>query len=147
MNEAQIKHMVNRFLNWKLPEGFNPDGGVILDKAYIQSLPASYPGPSGTNLLDAMQADAMVRHMLDGLPLAAMNEEMVRGVKGLLDVYAPETFNLEMAATVTSCAISGMRLPDEKLPKVSVGYRTDDSDRVPADLEQGERDDEAAPRL
>jgi hypothetical protein len=24
--------------------------------------------PSGTNLLNAQQADAMVRHMLDGLP-------------------------------------------------------------------------------
>ena len=28
MNEAQIKHMVERFLQWKLPEDFHPDAGV-----------------------------------------------------------------------------------------------------------------------
>lgn len=26
MTDDQIKHMVNRFLGWKLPENFNPDG-------------------------------------------------------------------------------------------------------------------------
>lgn len=38
--------------------------------------------------------------------------------------------------------ISGMRLPDEKLPKVSVGYRTDDSDRVPAEIEDETENDQ-----
>lgn len=28
MTEAQIKHMVNRFLSWKLPDNFNPDAGI-----------------------------------------------------------------------------------------------------------------------
>lgn len=68
MTEDDIKHMVNRFLAWKLPTNFNPDGGITVDKAYLDRLPASYPGPSGTNLFDATQAEAMVRHMLDGLP-------------------------------------------------------------------------------
>ena len=26
MNDEQIKHMVNRFLGWKLPDDFHPDG-------------------------------------------------------------------------------------------------------------------------
>jgi hypothetical protein len=28
MTDAQIKHMTERFLGWKLPENFNPDGGI-----------------------------------------------------------------------------------------------------------------------
>lgn len=69
MREDQIKHMVDRFLTWRLPDNFAPDGGVSFQ-------PIGNPGtanqymrePSGTNLLDAVQADAMVRHMLAGLP-------------------------------------------------------------------------------
>lgn len=60
MTEAQIKHMVDRFLGWKLPrDNFNPDCGISFDKKHE---------PSGTNLLNAQQADAMVRYMIDGLP-------------------------------------------------------------------------------
>lgn len=69
MTEDQIKHMVNRFLAWKLPENFNPDGGVTFKKTFNEHLsPPSKHEPSGTNLLGADQATAMVRHMLEGLP-------------------------------------------------------------------------------
>ena len=69
MTDEQIKHMVNRFLGWRLPENFHPDGGVSFKRTYNDGTP--YQGrrePSGTNLLDATQAEAMVRHMVDGLP-------------------------------------------------------------------------------
>lgn len=65
MTEQQIKHMVDRFLNWNLPENFNPDAGVSYARP---NYPASWPGPMGTNLLDAQQADAMVRHMIEDMP-------------------------------------------------------------------------------
>lgn len=69
MTDAQIKHMVDRFLAWKLPESFNPDGGVTFTKFANQGTPYQHKyEPSGTNILDARQADAMVRYMLDGLP-------------------------------------------------------------------------------
>jgi len=60
MDDAQIKAMVERFLQWKLPPDFAPDGGI----AYTQ--PAGHPDhhPVGTNLLTYVQAEAMVRHML-----------------------------------------------------------------------------------
>lgn len=62
MTEDQIKHMVNRFLSWKLPLDFRPDAG-------ISYTPLSYKmPPSGTNLFDAAQADAMVRYMIEGMP-------------------------------------------------------------------------------
>jgi hypothetical protein len=66
MTEAQIKYMVDRFLGWHLPKNFNPDGGISAAR------PNYGPGvewtPSGTNLFDATQTDAMVRHMIEGMP-------------------------------------------------------------------------------
>ena len=69
MTEDQIKHMTDRFLSWKLPETFSPDGGISFKKTYNEH--TAYPmkhEPTGTNLLDATQAEAMVRHMIEGLP-------------------------------------------------------------------------------
>lgn len=71
MNEEQIKHMVNRFLGWKLPEDFRPDAGISFKPTFNEH--TAHPQrhePSGTNLFDYMQAEAMVRHMLVGLPLS-----------------------------------------------------------------------------
>jgi hypothetical protein len=62
MEEEQIKHMVSKFLGWKLPEDFHPDAGI----EYHENLLA--PQPIGTNLFTATQAEAMVRHMLQDLP-------------------------------------------------------------------------------
>jgi hypothetical protein len=68
MTDDQIKHMVNRFLAWRLPESFNPDCGISFTSLFNQhsDLPSPHE-PTGTNLFDATQAEAMVRHMLDGL--------------------------------------------------------------------------------
>lgn len=60
MTDEQIKQMVERFLAWKLPSDFSPDGGITF-------APTSQ-APTGTNLLNFTQATAMVRHMLEGLP-------------------------------------------------------------------------------
>lgn len=69
MTDNQIKHMVDRFLSWKLPENFNPDAGISFKKFYNEHMtPPSKSEPSGTNLFDATQADAMVRYMVEGMP-------------------------------------------------------------------------------
>ena len=71
MTEAQIKHMVEQFLRWKLPENFNPDGGITFAPAYRNGTPqGGKHEPVGTNLLTYQQADAMVRAMLVDLPTA-----------------------------------------------------------------------------
>jgi hypothetical protein len=65
--EKLIKHMVSRFLGWKLPENFNPDGGISFKPTFNEH--TAYPmkhGPTGTNLFDAMQAEGMIRYMLEG---------------------------------------------------------------------------------
>lgn len=70
MTEAQIKHMVDRFLGWKLPESFNPDGGISFKKTHSEQGPLGPQKyePIGTNVFDAEQATAMVLHMIEGMP-------------------------------------------------------------------------------
>lgn len=70
LSDAQIKHMVERFLAWKLPEDFNPDGGISFTRWHSQHGPfgPQKNEPVGTNVLDYGQAEGMVRHMLEGLP-------------------------------------------------------------------------------
>lgn len=69
MTDAQIKHMTDRFLGWRLPEGFSPDGGISFTPDY--NVGTASPGkhqPIGTNLFTASQAEAMVRFMAEGMP-------------------------------------------------------------------------------
>lgn len=63
-----VKHMVNRFLWWRLPEDFHPDCGIHFDAyAAINMNPRNTRyEPVGTNLFTATQAEEMVRHMLEG---------------------------------------------------------------------------------
>lgn len=74
MREDQIKHMVGRFLGWRLPDNFNPDGGISFkrefNEEYMAKLgkPPMRNEPTGTNLFDATQAEAMIRHILEGMP-------------------------------------------------------------------------------
>lgn len=69
MTNDQIKHMVNRFLCWKLPEHFRPDAGISFEPDYNVGTPWPMKHePSGTNLFDAKQAEVMIRHLIDGLP-------------------------------------------------------------------------------
>ncbi len=60
MTDEQIKHMVNRFLMWQLPDDFAPDAGIKYER--ILNL-----RPVGTNLLTASQAEQMVRFMAGDL--------------------------------------------------------------------------------
>ncbi len=68
--EEQIKQMVTRFLGWKLPEDFHPDDGISFEPFFNvewnakQGKPPQRRTPTGTNLFNATQAEAMVRYML-----------------------------------------------------------------------------------
>lgn len=69
MNEAQIKHMVSRFLAWRLPKDFSPDNGIVYTRPnYLPNVDAT---PTGTNLFDGVQAEAMVRHMIESVWILA----------------------------------------------------------------------------
>lgn len=68
MTEEQIKHMAERFLGWRLPEDFNPDGGISFKRFFNEHLPTpSKSEPVGTNLFTYDQAVAMLRYLAEGL--------------------------------------------------------------------------------
>lgn len=77
MTDEQIKHMTERFLMWRLPEDFHPDNGISFKPTFndtpeaMRLLGTTEPmrcEPVGTNLFGYNQAEAMVRHMIEGLP-------------------------------------------------------------------------------
>lgn len=72
ITDDQIKHMAERFLGWRLPDPWYPDGGITFESRYNVNNQYGWPEgkrePTGTNLFDYTQAVAMVRHMIEGLP-------------------------------------------------------------------------------
>jgi hypothetical protein len=82
MTDEQIKHMVYRFLGWRLPEHFRPDAGISFNPQYnieynaARGNPPALHHPSGTNLFDAQQAEAMIRYMVEGLPVDEQNDRI-----------------------------------------------------------------------
>lgn len=71
-----VDAMVSRFLCWKLPKDFAPDGRIKFDREFlvfdgfdgaktadISEMPAHF-WPTGTNLFTAEQAKAMIEHLL-----------------------------------------------------------------------------------
>ena len=106
--------MVNRFLSWQLPDDFSPDGGISFDR-FIYPDPSGKGGkvrePTGTNLFNAQQAEAMIRHLLYPSPA-----EMV----DLIGELGRAVFNL-----IDNCETSGPPgaevhiITDEDLAKVS----------------------------
>lgn len=68
MTDAQIKTMVDRFLSWKLPADFHPDGGISFDPISNRGMAfEARREPVGTNLLTAHQAEQMIRELVAGL--------------------------------------------------------------------------------
>ena len=68
LTDAQIKNMVSRFLQWRLPEDFNPDGGISFKSVFNENTSRPMKAePVGTNLLTAKQAEDMVRFMISDL--------------------------------------------------------------------------------
>jgi hypothetical protein len=68
LSADQVEYLVQRFLTWKLPPNFNPDGGISASRPNYG--PNVAWEPTGTNLLDYEQAKAMVMHMAEGMPVA-----------------------------------------------------------------------------
>ena len=68
---AVTDEMVNRFLCWKLPRGFYPDGGITFSmKGRYEGFPLPDCWPIGKNLLTADQAREMLEHVIAAAPVA-----------------------------------------------------------------------------
>lgn len=68
MSQDPIKRMVDRFLQWPLPDDFQPDGGIRFTPFGNVGTAHEYRHrPVGTNLFTAVQAEEMIRYILEGL--------------------------------------------------------------------------------
>jgi hypothetical protein len=123
MTDDQIKHMVNRFLQWKLPESFSPDNGISFkptfndDPRTWKALGITEPmkcNPIGTNLFDATQAEAMVRFLVEGMPgardAAAASDKIAQARAALRDA---ELTRDRLKNAMTSSTFGGRCRTDE----------------------------------
>lgn len=101
---AVTDEMVSRFLGWKLPQDFYPDCYVTFDREKASASQASWP--SGTNLLHAGQARAMLEHVLAAT--SAIDAAPVRDVVEAWDEYFPDRTN-EQAAVRFVLAMNKLR--------------------------------------
>ncbi len=77
-----IDEMVQRFLGWKLPKDFEPDGRITFNKHYYDfngnvvtcTLDSPF-WPIGTNLFTADQARQMLEYVLDGSDFPRISSE------------------------------------------------------------------------
>lgn len=90
MDEKVIPHLVARFLSWKLPPDFSPDAGISFVPEYSNGTPeGGRHEPSGTNLLNAEQAFAMFRHVLEHPAVSAMPDAaLLREALSALEPFA-----------------------------------------------------------
>lgn len=111
MTEAQIKHMVNRFLAWKLPENFSPDAGISFKKTFNDH--TDHPmkhDPSGTNLFDATQADAMVRYMIEGLAMTPEQQATAARLADAVELPPGWQESLDVVGLLTKAACGEMNM-------------------------------------
>lgn len=72
MSKSIIENMTQRFLGWKLPKDFMPDGGISFDKIANKGTKQEYiREPSGTNLFNYDQAKTMVEYITSGIIINA----------------------------------------------------------------------------
>ncbi len=108
LTDAQIKHMVDRFLGWRLPKPWHPDNGISYQRLNYARAPADHDWPTGTNLFDCDQATAMVRYMIEGLP-GIQAQEMRGEIERLKNALSRLADDPSMPAGIGNFARSALR--------------------------------------
>lgn len=122
MIDRYVKHMVDRFLYWKLPETFSPDCGIHFDKdeaVKINPRNSRYE-PVGTNLFSATEATAMVRFMVEGLP-TDVPEDALSDAR-LRELWR-ECNGEYFSESAHQCAVSRDKLPEVLRAIISAANR------------------------
>ena len=103
-----VGDMVSRFLSWKLPKDFSPDGGMVFIPTRGRGYDSPY-WPVGTNLLTAEQAGQMLKHFTGGrdapeaLKLLTFCVLVLRNgftVTGESACASPENFDAELGRKI-----------------------------------------------
>lgn len=100
MEMSDVKDLVYRFLSWRLPDDFSPDGGIEFKP--LQH-PSSDLWPIGTNLLNFEQTEIMIRHVLEDVISYTKDDETISGcidrnrkdISKLLGMLAKEKLKTE----------------------------------------------------
>lgn len=64
IDDKIVKEAVDRFLGWQFPDDFHPDGGIQFTRYDLSKPGIGKQTPVGTNLLNAQQAEEMIRYIL-----------------------------------------------------------------------------------
>lgn len=102
--------MVDRFLGWRLPDDFSPDGGVTFKPLQYGTVTT---WPSGTNLLNAIQARAMLEFVHANPPQAMTREwcaDFPGSAAGIINRLAQRVDELEAAAKPSPAEAQGSAL-------------------------------------
>ncbi len=97
--EAEVPAaLVDRFLTWPVPADVYPDGTP------------GQPGRTGTNLLSAPQAKAMLQHVLGGLPAQPLTEAKLMGLYVDFDrradkAWTPAEYLLKFGAFISAATL------------------------------------------
>lgn len=108
-----IDGAVDRFVSWKLPADFHPDGGISFTPDYNQHTP--WPAkhePTGTNLFTVEQARAMFEHCLAQSTLQESRDAAVR----LWNDAGEELLATQGALVDLLDAIAGANIPIDLSP-------------------------------
>ena len=106
-SNEHIKQMVDRFLSWRLPDNFNPDGRVRFEPPTERQL-----WPTGTNLFDAQQAETMIRYLFSPAETEVPGlDEVIEAVIAHLTTGGP---GLEPARRKLEAYRRGQRSPETK---------------------------------
>ncbi len=85
---STINAMVDRFLGWRLPDNFNPDGGITFKRESDYEHPkfgrTKYE-PIGTNLFNADQAKEMFEYALGGSMPQGANVKLIAAAPDILE--------------------------------------------------------------
>ena len=132
LTDIQIKHMVDRFLGWNLPDDFLPDCGISFKRTHSEQSkwgPQKYE-PTGTNLFDAIQATEMVRYMVEGLPAQqavdaeAVAKELPDGIRiPLHELQADVAYLIGRVLEDASCASMVVETFTSKLALVEAALK------------------------
>jgi hypothetical protein len=101
MSKINIDKMVDRFLGWRLPDDFAPDGSISFNHA-PDAMGHEPTWPTGTNLLTAVQAKQMFSEVVqpdeEMLELMEGTANMLRGM--LFDDGIPERAKSAMRSRI-----------------------------------------------
>jgi len=102
--EEVLKIAVNRFLGWKLPADFSPDGGISFKSGVCETI--------GTHLFTAQQANEMLKYVLEEALSTSIQQALAEDRERVVEEI--EKWTPKKEAGFYAGVVKGMTLDDHK---------------------------------